>query len=224
MTKSFFTCEELYDQFVEYYGEPEEDDLKDMQIVEAAFSVVSSDGYPTDESGLVDYDAIATILQQVYAERSGRSDAPDGLDPDKLQPLGEQWLEWMEQIGDSENPRTVFALSQRLEELEAQLPAEFLAGLSVAMEWSLKQALEQAQMVEWYGEPPNPHAPYMGDAEYAKEQVCPACGSDNTPGDKIEFAGGGGMWRPTHCEDCGATWNELIRTVGYAELEVPNAK
>lgn len=92
----------------------------------------------------------AALLQR--ADDLGQDD-PDWT-MDNLQPLGEQWLEWSERAGDTEDPQTAIALSQRLEELEAQLSPDFLAGLSVALEWHLKQALEQAQMVEWYGDPP----------------------------------------------------------------------
>lgn len=72
--------------------------------------------------------------------------------------------------------------------------------------------------------PPNPHAPYMSDAEYARELVCPACKSNNTPGDEVEFAGDGATWRPTRCDECGATWNEIGKVIGYTDMEVPHAE
>lgn len=50
--------------------------------------------------------------------------------------------------------------------------------------------------------------------------VCPVCQSEDISGEHIEVDAGG-AWQEINCGNCGATWNDVYKLVGYSELEVP---
>lgn len=47
---------------------------------------------------------------------------------------------------------------------------------------------------------------------------CPKCGSDSINGDNIEPSGADAAYRNVDCNDCGATWTEELKVVGFDHL------
>ena len=63
----------------------------------------------------------------------------------------------------------------------------------------------------------------MTQAEFLKKHgaACPNCRSTNIAAGHPE--GAGNVWMPVECEDCGATWTELHKLNGYADLKTVEA-
>lgn len=59
------------------------------------------------------------------------------------------------------------------------------------------------------------------DKEHAERQgcSCPACGSENVSANEWD---GEGACQEVECEDCGATWNDVYKMVGFDNLKDAN--
>ena len=51
---------------------------------------------------------------------------------------------------------------------------------------------------------------------------CPACNSESINGDEIEPEGASTAWRNCDCNDCGATWTEILKVTGFDNLSTAN--
>lgn len=60
----------------------------------------------------------------------------------------------------------------------------------------------------------------MTDEQYVKTggTKCPVCESTDIVGGSVEV-NAGSAWQKISCNDCDATWNDVYKLVGYAELE-----
>jgi len=56
--------------------------------------------------------------------------------------------------------------------------------------------------------------------EYTGEK-CPNCESEDINGDSLEPIGATQSSRKIDCENCGATWVEILEVVTFVDLEVP---
>ena len=57
-------------------------------------------------------------------------------------------------------------------------------------------------------------------SEKFRAAVCPNCMSNHIESDIPDMDGNNGS-ASVRCNDCGATWTDIISVTGYEELEVP---
>jgi len=70
--------------------------------------------------------------------------APSDWTYESLQPLGEEWLALQMEADLTEEWQTNAACDKRMTEIETALPADYVAGMALALEWVLKSQLQEA--------------------------------------------------------------------------------
>lgn len=61
----------------------------------------------------------------------------------------------------------------------------------------------------------------MSGVQYAAKGgcVCPVCGADDISGESVEIDAGY-AYQEVGCDNCGASWTDVYKLVGYDHLEV----
>ena len=137
MAKSYFKPSYMYEHLAPHVGSV--DDFTVEELAEELSEVFwaefpSADGFPTIFPGQPDFKKIAQILK-TYDEQAAI---------DAMNSLGNQWLDLMLEHEQADEPGHANGLDKQLLEIEEQLPALYLDGLSQALTWVLRRQLQEA--------------------------------------------------------------------------------